>query len=198
MENGNLRSIIPHRSLTLEKLLILSNELVICRFTVFYRINVFLSNSEWPKFHWIPNSRLPTSVPLIGSLCPYNSSVCEQDGLNTTLSPFAFFTAIDKVFKECGQDEIKKMATWKNALSISMISDSLYLGATLVQRQRGTLALDPCLIYDVSSDEGMAAGSGTSLRGTPTVRVVWPRPARVTSFTNAGAPSGLPRTNGDL
>ena len=25
------------------------------------------------------------------------------------------------------------------------------------------LALDPCLIYDVSSDEGMAAGSGTSL-----------------------------------
>ena len=26
-----------------------------------------------------------------------------------------------------------------------------------------SLALDPCLIYDVSSDEGMAAGSGTSL-----------------------------------
>ena len=25
------------------------------------------------------------------------------------------------------------------------------------------VALDPCLIYDVSSDEGMAAGSGTSL-----------------------------------
>ena len=37
------------------------------------------------------------------------------------------------------------------------------------------LALDPCLIYDVqpvSSDEGMAAGSGTSLVSSQNIRVV--------------------------
>ena len=61
---------------------------------------------------------------------------------------------------------VKTIIYSNHLLKLEIMIAASWLLASCVFVVRRAVALDPCLIYDVSSDEGMAAGSGTSL-GVP-------------------------------